>query len=71
MCDVTGGILKENKGMNLPGVKLSTPSLTEKDLEDLKFGLKHDIDYVALSFVANCDDLRNLRSVIQPADTCE
>jgi pyruvate kinase len=44
---VTGGVLKENKGMNLPGVKLSTPSLTEKDIEDLKFGLMHDIDYVA------------------------
>lgn len=62
---VTGGILKENKGMNLPGVKLSTPSLTEKDIEDLKFGLKHEIDYVALSFVRCADDLRHLRSVIQ------
>jgi pyruvate kinase len=62
---VTGGVLKENKGMNLPGVKLSTPSLTEKDIEDLKFGLKHDIDYVALSFVRSADDLRHLRSVIQ------
>jgi pyruvate kinase len=62
---VTGGILKENKGMNLPGVKLSTPSLTEKDIEDLKFGLKHDIDFVALSFVRSADDLKHLRSVIQ------
>jgi pyruvate kinase len=62
---VTGGILKENKGMNLPGVKLSTPSLTEKDIEDLKFGLMHDIDYVALSFVRSAEDLRHLRSVIQ------
>jgi pyruvate kinase len=61
---VTGGILKENKGMNIPGVKLSTPSLTEKDIEDLKFGLMHDIDYVALSFVRSADDLRHLRSVI-------
>jgi pyruvate kinase len=62
---VIGGILKENKGMNLPGVKLSTPSLTEKDIEDLKFGLLHDIDYVALSFVRSADDIRHLRSVIQ------
>jgi pyruvate kinase len=62
---VTGGILKENKGMNLPGVRLSTPSLTEKDIEDLKFGLKYDIDYVALSFVRSADDLQYLRSVIQ------
>jgi pyruvate kinase len=62
---VTGGVLKENKGMNLPGVKLSTPSLTEKDVEDLKFGLMNDIDYVALSFVRSADDIRHLRSVIQ------
>ena len=62
---VNGGILKEHKGMNLPGVKLSTPSLTEKDIEDLKFGLAHDIDYVALSFVRSAEDIRHLRSVIQ------
>ena len=62
---MNGGILKENKGMNLPGVKLSTPSLTEKDIEDLKFGLEHDVDYVALSFVRSAGDIRNLRSIIQ------
>lgn len=62
---VTGGILKENKGMNLPGVKLSTPSLTEKDIEDLTFGLLHGVDYVALSFVRSAGDIQHLRSVIQ------
>jgi len=62
---VTGGVLKENKGMNLPGIKLSTPSITEKDIEDLKFGLKHDIDFVALSFVRSADDIRQLRKIIQ------
>ncbi len=62
---VNGGILKENKGMNLPGIRLSTPSLTDKDIEDLKFGLAHDVDYVALSFVRSAGDIRNLRSVIQ------
>jgi pyruvate kinase len=62
---MNGGILKEHKGMNLPGVKLSTPSLTEKDREDLQFGLAHDIDYVALSFVRSAGDIRHLRSVIQ------
>jgi pyruvate kinase len=60
-----GGILKEHKGMNLPGIKLSTPSLTEKDIKDLKFGLEHDVDYVALSFVRSAGDIRHLRSVIQ------
>jgi pyruvate kinase len=62
---VNGGILKENKGMNLPGIKLSTPSLTEKDKDDLKFGLAHDVDYVALSFVRSAGDIQHLRSVIQ------
>ena len=62
---INGGILKEHKGMNLPGVKLSTPSLTEKDIEDLKFGLEHDVDYVALSFVRSAGDIQHLRSVIQ------
>jgi pyruvate kinase len=62
---INGGILKENKGMNLPGVKLSTPSLTEKDIEDLQFGILHDVDYVALSFVRSAEDIRHLRSLIQ------
>ena len=62
---INGGILKEHKGMNLPGVKLSIPSLTEKDIEDLKFGLEHDVDYVALSFVRSAGDIQHLRSVIQ------
>ncbi|MCX7984200.1 MAG: pyruvate kinase [Bacteroidetes bacterium] len=60
-----GGLLGENKGMNLPGVKLSTPSLTEKDLEDLEFGVQHGIDYVALSFVRSADDIRLLRAHLQ------
>lgn len=62
---VVGGVLGENKGMNLPGVKLSTPSLTEKDIEDLEFGVKHGVDYVALSFVRSADDIRLLRAYLQ------
>jgi pyruvate kinase len=62
---INGGTLNENKGMNLPGIKLSTPSLTEKDREDLKFGIAHDVDYVALSFVRSADDIRHLRSIIK------
>jgi pyruvate kinase len=64
-CDiVNGGILAEKKGMNLPGVKVSVASFTEKDVEDLRFGLANDIDYVALSFVRTADDIRQLREVI-------
>jgi pyruvate kinase len=61
---VNGGILYEKKGMNLPGVKVSLPSFTEKDAEDLKFGLANDIDYVALSFVRSERDIRNLREFL-------
>jgi pyruvate kinase len=60
-----GGVLGEHKGMNLPGVRLSTPSLTEKDIEDVKFGLEHGVDYVALSFIRSAEDVRQLRKVIE------
>jgi len=61
---VHGGILKEHKGINLPGVAVSAPSLTEKDIEDLQFGIDNDVDYVALSFVRTAADIRHLREVI-------
>jgi pyruvate kinase len=61
---VNGGVLAEKKGMNLPGVRTTVPSFTEKDVEDLKFGLAQGIDYVALSFVRTSDDVRQLREVI-------
>ena len=64
-CEVlNGGILSDKKGMNLPGVKVSASSLTEKDLEDLKFGLANDVDYIALSFVRKGEDIKHLREVI-------
>jgi pyruvate kinase len=56
-----GGILKPKKGMNLPGMKLSTPSVTEKDFKDLEFALKRRVDYVALSFVRSANDITHLR----------
>ncbi|MDE3056844.1 MAG: pyruvate kinase [Bacteroidota bacterium] len=61
---VHGGMLKEHKGINLPGVAVSAPSFTEKDIEDLSFGLENKIDYVALSFVRSGNDIRQLRNVI-------
>jgi pyruvate kinase len=57
---VIGGILKSHKGLNLPGVKVSIPSLTEKDLDDLDFGLEQNVDIVALSFVRSDMDVRDL-----------
>jgi pyruvate kinase len=57
-----GGVISSKKGLNLPGTKLSVPSVTEKDLRDLEFALKHRVDYVALSFVRQARDIHMLRS---------
>jgi pyruvate kinase len=62
---INGGQLKSRKGVNLPGVKLSIPATSEKDIEDLEFGLKEGVDLVALSFVRNADDVQNLISRIR------
>jgi pyruvate kinase len=62
---IQGGTLGSRKGLNLPGVELSTPSLTEKDLEHLEFGLEHGVDAVALSFVRRADDVLQLRRAIE------
>ncbi|MBD65423.1 MAG: pyruvate kinase [Halobacteriovoraceae bacterium] len=52
-----GGTLKSNKGINLPDVNISAPSFTKKDREDLLFGLKNNVDYIALSFVRRAEDI--------------
>lgn len=61
---IVGGILGPRKGINLPGVDLSAPSMTEKDFEDLSFGLEMDVDAVALSFVRKSEDIQKLRNEI-------
>ncbi|WP_409477233.1 pyruvate kinase [Pseudobdellovibrio sp. HCB154] len=61
---IYGGILKNRKGMNLPGVMLPVEAMTEKDLKDLDFGLKNGVDYIALSFVRFGKDIRQLREII-------
>jgi len=58
---VNGGVLTPKKGMNLPGMNLSTPSITEKDFKDLEFVIKHRIDYIALSFVRSANDVVELK----------
>ena len=62
---IHGGLLKEKKGINLPGTSISEPSLTEKDLRDLEFGLKLGVDYVALSFVRSAKDVLDLKKIIR------
>jgi len=56
----TGGILTSNKGINLPGVLLEIPAFTEKDAEDLEFGLSLGVDFVAISFVRQAKDLQKV-----------
>jgi pyruvate kinase len=64
-CLVVGaGIVRSRQGVNLPGVTLSTPSLTKKDREDLAFAIEHELDYVGLSFVRAASDIVELREVI-------
>ncbi|WP_413568013.1 pyruvate kinase [Bdellovibrio sp. HCB117] len=62
---VYGGILKDRKGMNLPGVNLPVECMTPKDLEDLEFGIANKVDYIALSFVRHARDIRKLREIIE------
>ncbi|MGA7342582.1 MAG: pyruvate kinase [Terracidiphilus sp.] len=59
---VNGGLLGENKGINLPGIPVRVPSLTEKDAADLEFALKNGVDAVAVSFVRTAEDVRLVRN---------
>ncbi len=64
-CEVIfGGPVQEHAGINLPGARISAPSLTEKDRADLEFAVGLDADYVALSFVRSADDMRSIRQAI-------
>src|SRR6266480_6157797 len=66
---IDGGILTAHKGMNLPGVQVSAPALTEKDREDVKDALKIGVDYLALSFVRRPEDIEELRGLARGAST--
>lgn len=61
---VYGGILKSKKGINLPDSDVSAPSLTEKDKEDLLFGIEHKVDWIALSFVRRAEDIDDIKKII-------
>lgn len=61
---VIGGETKGRRGVNLPGTTLRISSLTAKDKKDLEFGLKHDVDFVALSFVRQAKDIEELRAIL-------
>ncbi len=60
-----GGLVFSHKGINIPGVKITAPVITKKDKEDLRFGLKQKVDFVALSFVACAQDILDLKKLIK------
>lgn len=64
---IDGGMLKDKKGLNMPGIKLSVETITEKDRADLKFMIDNDLDFVALSFVRTGQDVKDLKTMIGDA----
>ena len=61
---ITGGPLSSNKGINLPNRSINAPILTEKDRRDLEFGLAHEVDFIALSFVRTAHDVASVKRII-------
>lgn len=66
---IIGGVLQDNKGMNLPSASLDIPALTDKDREDTKFILGRQVDWIALSFVRRAEDVTELKAIIQRDST--
>ena len=62
---VTGGELGEHKGINVPGADLSVPTLTDKDISDIRWGIDNDVDYIAVSFVRTKDDIMEVRKILE------
>ena len=63
-----GGLLGERKGVNLPNVEIHLPAITEKDKEDIIFGIEQGIDFIAASFVRNADAIRQIRELLREHD---
>ena len=62
---MTEGDISNNKGVNIPSVKINLPFLSEQDIEDIKFGIKNDVDFLATSFTRNADDVLAIRRVME------
>ncbi|MEH6552031.1 MAG: pyruvate kinase [Pseudomonadales bacterium] len=63
---IDGGLLKSKKHVNLPGVRVNLPAITEKDKADIRFGMEQEVDFIALSFVREAEDVRELRAFLGP-----
>lgn len=60
-----GGILGDNKGVNVPGVKVNLPAITEKDISDIIFGIEKGVDFIAASFIRKASDVREIRELLR------
>jgi pyruvate kinase len=65
---VSGGTISDRKGINLPGVQVSSPSLSKKDIADAHFGVQQDVDFFALSFIRQARDILRLRHLLEEVD---
>lgn len=66
VCKVeNGGILKSKKGVNIPGANIDLPGITEKDARDILFGIKHEVDYIAASFIRKKEDVLEIRQILE------
>ncbi|MDD2446249.1 MAG: pyruvate kinase [Tissierellia bacterium] len=62
---INSGTLKNHKGVNIPNVKINLPAVTEKDVEDIIFGIKNEIDFIAVSFVRTANDVNEIRKILE------
>ena len=62
---IRGGILRSKKGINLPGVSVSVPSITQKDLDFLQLGIDQEVDFIAQSFVRDANDVKQVKEIIK------
>lgn len=62
---INSGTLKNHKGVNVPNVKINLPAVTEKDIDDIKFGIKNEIDFIAVSFVRTANDVNVIRRILE------
>lgn len=66
VCEIiNSGMLGSRKGINLPNVSIKLPALTEKDIEDIKFGIKKGFDYIAASFIRSAEDVKQIRKILE------
>ena len=61
---IDGGLLKSKRHVNLPGVRVNLPAITEKDKRDIKFGIQNKVDFIALSFVREASDIKSLQTLL-------